>query len=95
MQSQQIQSLWKGKIQRANYPPPLQQPPMILPNINRLVGGHKPESPSIHDQLNASYARYSAAYWAGVAVRARMRKEAHAAAAAATAAAATAATRDY
>ena len=75
-----MQSLWKSKIQRANYPPPLQQPPMILPNINRIVGGHKPESPSIHDQLNASYARYSAAYWASVAARAQARKDAAAAA---------------
>jgi len=74
-QAQQSQQPWKGKIQRANYPPPIRKPPMILPNVNRIVGGHKPESPSIHDQLNASYARYSAAYWKGVAARARARKE--------------------
>lgn len=75
----QVQQLWKGKIQRANYPPPLQQPPMILPNVNRIVGGHTPDFPSIHDQMNASYARYSAAYWAGVHARAQARKDAAAA----------------
>jgi len=65
--------LWRSTIDRANYPPPLNQPPMVLPKINTIVGGHIEEFPSIHDQLIASYAKYSANYW--LSLRSRQKLE--------------------
>ena len=53
--------LWKGSIQLANYPPPVQKPDMILPKINTLLGGTYPED--VWEQATQNYARYSRAYW--------------------------------
>lgn len=62
--------LWKGQIQLANYPPPVWQPPMILPQVNSLTG--KPISTiDIHTEMNRSYATYSQKYWQGVEQRKR------------------------
>jgi hypothetical protein len=60
--------LWKGKIQRANYPKPARKPPMILPEINSLTG-HIINPPDIHGEMNAAYATYSQQYWLGVEKR--------------------------
>lgn len=71
--------LWKGQIQKANYPNPLtqtQKPPMILPEINSLTG--KVMNPyDIHRDMNISYAIYSQAYWAGVEERKRKYRQNH------------------
>lgn len=61
--------VWKSTIEQANYPTPTIKPPMILPKINPLVGGHKEEVPSIHEQMIANYQKYSTAYWQGVKER--------------------------
>ena len=64
--------LWKGKIQKANYPEatPKPKPPMDLPKINTIVGGtiKDPRKP-IWEGINDSYKSYSSDYWAGVRVR--------------------------
>jgi len=57
--------LWKGKIQRANYPKPIAKPPMILPEINSLTGKEM-NPPNIHKDMNKLYAQYSQEYWQGV-----------------------------
>ena len=53
--------LWKGKIQ---------QPPreFIVPKINTIVGGtiKDPTAPSIWEEMNESYRKYSNAYWTRV-----------------------------
>jgi len=61
--------LWRSKMELANHRPPLNQPPMILPKINNIVGGHMRIIPPIHEEMNAAYARYSAAYWANLRER--------------------------
>lgn len=63
--------LWKGKIQKANYPKPcLNKKPMILPEINSLTGKVM-NPPDIHTDMNAAYARYSQGYWLSVEERKR------------------------
>lgn len=57
--------LWKGKIQKANYPTPSRKAPMILPEINWLTG-HVMNPPNINREMNVAYARYSQEYWQGV-----------------------------
>jgi hypothetical protein len=67
--------LWKGKMQLANYPPPMLQPPMNLPQVNSLTG--KPIFIlDINTELNRSYATYSQKYWQGVEHRKRLYREA-------------------
>ena len=63
--------LWKGKIQKANYPEKNPKPPMDLPKINTIVGGtiKDPRAPPIWEGINDSYRSYSNDYWAGVKVR--------------------------
>jgi len=60
--------LWKGAIQRANYPRPIPKPDMILPQINALTGNVM-NPPDIHAEMNASYAVFSKRYWDGVKSR--------------------------
>jgi hypothetical protein len=65
--------LWKGTIQRANYPKPIMKPDMILPKINGLTGKVM-NQPNLHEMMNASYAVMSRAYWDRVKLNtARMR----------------------
>jgi hypothetical protein len=65
--------LWKGAIQRANYPKPVLKPNMILPEINALTGKVM-NPPNYHEMMNASYAVMSKAYWDRVKLNAaRMR----------------------
>ena len=47
----------------------IRKQPMVLPKINTLHGGHIEEKPSIHDQMNANYEKYSKTYWEGVKKR--------------------------
>lgn len=63
------ESLWRSAIQRANYPKPVRKPQMWLPPVNSLTG--KPVYCDLHKAMNESYAKYSEAYWAGVALRAK------------------------
>ena len=51
--------LWKGAIQRANYPKPVLKPNMILPEINTLTGRVMNQE-NIND---LSYAIISKNYW--------------------------------
>ena len=64
--------LWKGKIQRYNSKPPLNQLPMIVPKINPLTGNYRPPvRPSISEEIEYNYSLYSAKYWEGVKERQR------------------------
>jgi len=54
--------LWKGAIQRANYPKAVLKPNMILPEINTLTGKVM-NQPNYHEMMNASYAVLSKTYW--------------------------------
>jgi len=76
------ENLWQGAIQRAAYPKAVLKPQMHLPEINALTG--KPTRSNLHETINESYAKYSENYWAGVAFRNRLYREATAAAASAT-----------
>jgi len=72
--------LWSSTMERAQYPPPVAKPDMVLPEINTVVGGHIKRSQPSHDELAAGYARISAEYWYGVeqrkkAYRARVKSE--------------------
>ena len=70
--------LWSSAMERAGHfsaPPPVAKPDMILPEINTIVGGHIKRAQPIHDELSASYARMSAAYWRGVEQRKRVYRE--------------------
>lgn len=60
--------LWKGKIQKANYPKPIRKPSMILPEINWLTG-FPMNQPDHNKDMNAAYATYSRQYWLGVEER--------------------------
>jgi len=62
--------LWKGAIQKANYPKPITKPTMILPQINWLTGHPIPHNPSISQQMLINYESYSNTYWKGVRERA-------------------------
>lgn len=57
--------LWKGTIQKSNYPKSVVKPPMVLPEINSL-SGKEMNPPNIHAHMNRSYVQYSGAYWHGV-----------------------------
>ena len=62
--------LWKGEIQKANYPKPTVRPLMILPYTNWLTGSVvRPED--LGAKMNCSYAAYSENYWKGVSARVR------------------------
>ncbi len=76
------ENLWQGAIQRAGYPKAVLKPQMRLPEINPLTG--KPTRNNIHEAITESYAKYSENYWAGVAMRNRLYRDAAAAAAATT-----------
>lgn len=67
--------IWKSTIEKANYPQPVMKPPMVLPKINTIVGGHKEPVPSIHDQMNIDYQAYSTAYWQGVKMRQQLYRQ--------------------
>jgi hypothetical protein len=57
-----VHLLWKGTIQRANYPKPEMKPDMILPEINTLTGKVMNQE-NLHELMNASYAVMSKRYW--------------------------------
>jgi hypothetical protein len=61
--------LWKGCIQRANYPDPVRKPPMELDQVNSLTGHRTKEILNIYKKVNASYELYSRKYWEGVEKR--------------------------
>jgi hypothetical protein len=63
--------LWKGKIQKANYPKSIAKPRMILPEINWLTGKVM-NPPDIHEEINEAYRLYSQKYWLGVEERKRI-----------------------
>jgi hypothetical protein len=66
--------LWKGKIQKANYPKLCdknRKPPMILPEINSLTGKVM-NPPDLNSEMNKSYATYSQKYWLDVEERKRI-----------------------
>lgn len=62
-------SLWKGKTPKSDYSNTYYKELIILPIINPLTGYVKPQRPSIPEQLNHQYARYSTSYWEGVKIR--------------------------
>ena len=62
------QILWKGAIQRANYPKTTRKPPMNLPEINWLTG-YPMNQPNHSKEMNVAYAAYSRQYWLGVEER--------------------------
>lgn len=62
--------LWKGKLAE-NRAVPLQQPPMILPRINDLLGGHYKDN-NINKEISAKTAEESRRYWEGVEKRKRL-----------------------
>jgi hypothetical protein len=64
--------LWKGTIQRANYPV-LQQPPMDLPKFNTLTGKPHPSNDRIFDEICEKTTAMSREYWLGE----RLRREAY------------------
>jgi hypothetical protein len=53
--------LWKGKVEQ-----PIRE--FHLPKINTIVGGtiKDPSAPSIWEEINESYRKYSEAYWTRV-----------------------------
>jgi hypothetical protein len=65
--------LWKGKIQRARYPAPMQREPMDLPKYNTLTGTSHPENNTIHEKISKMSAMISRDYWFGE----RLRREAY------------------
>jgi len=55
--------LWKGTIQRSNYPIPIRKPNMILPKINTLIGGTY-DNEDIWENITKGYdVVYSKPYW--------------------------------
>ena len=65
--------LWKGKIQRAKYPAPVQRELMDLPKYNSLTGTPHPENDRFHDEISKKSAAMSRQYWFGE----RLRREAY------------------
>ena len=59
--------LWRGKLTPG--PKPVQRPPMILPEINHIIGGTKAPSVPIWDEIRRSYEIQSAEYWFGAKKR--------------------------
>lgn len=70
--------LWKGKIQRANYPNPTPKPPMDLPRINTVTGKPYPTKNSLHDEQCLSAYAISQNYWAGERQRRQAYREKYA-----------------
>ena len=68
--------LWKGTIQRANYPT-IQQPPMVLPKINSLTGIPYPTKDTIHDEICRKTHEMSSQYWEGEKKRRQAYREKH------------------
>jgi len=54
--------LWKGAIQRSNYPIPIRKPKMILPKINTIIGGTYDDE-DIWEDITKRYDIYSKKYW--------------------------------
>ena len=67
--------LWKGKIQRANYPSPTQKPPMDLPRINTVTGKPYPTKNTLHDEQCLSAYVISQNYWASERLRRKAYRE--------------------
>jgi hypothetical protein len=61
--------LWKGAIQSANWPAPVQREPMDLPKINRLTGKPHPTNDMIFDEICEKTAAMSSQYWFGERLR--------------------------
>ena len=61
--------LWKGAIQRANWPAPVQQPPMNLPKINSLTGKPYATNNRVFDEICEKTAAISRQYWFGERAR--------------------------
>ena len=61
-------SLWRGKLSAG--PKPVQKPPMVLPEINHIVGGTRVPGIPVWDEITHAYEVQSAMYWAGVKKRA-------------------------
>ena len=66
--------LWKGAIQRANYPKSVAKPDMILPKICSLTG-REINPPDLHSEMNRAYAQYSYQYWLGVELRKQLYRD--------------------
>jgi len=62
--------LWRGRIQRSEWPVPGQKPPMTLPRIRTTLGGCSPPTEPIWDEITRSYANQSKKYWEGAKKRA-------------------------
>jgi hypothetical protein len=60
--------LWKGKIQRANYPR-VEQPQMNLPKFNTLTGRSEHLNREVFEEVCSKSAQISRDYWAGERVR--------------------------
>ena len=67
--------LWKGKLQRAQYPPAPQKARMILPKYNTLTGKPYPTKYSLHDEQCLSAYEISKNYWAGERKRRQVYRE--------------------
>jgi hypothetical protein len=62
-------ALWKGRIQRANYPP-LGQPKVLdLPKFNTLTGRSEHLNRAVFEEVCVKSAQISRDYWAGERVR--------------------------
>jgi hypothetical protein len=60
--------LWRGKLSGGQKP--VQRPPMVLPQINHIIGGTRAPGVPIWDEITRAYAVQSAEYWYGVKKRA-------------------------
>jgi hypothetical protein len=61
-------SLWRGKLSAG--PKPVLRPPMVLPEINHIIGGTRAPGVPIWDEITQAYEAQSALYWYGVKKRA-------------------------
>ena len=66
-------ALWRGKIQKANYPKPTEREPMDLPKYNTLTGKSSPTNDRLHDEICQKTVAMSREYWFGE----RLRREAY------------------
>ena len=67
--------LWKGTLQRAEYPTPVRKSPMNLPKYNPLTGNPHPTNDRLHDEHCASAHKMSQEYWAAEKIRREMYRE--------------------
>ena len=67
--------LWKGTLQRANYPSPAMKPPMDIPGVNPLTGKPHPTNDALHDEQCLSAYVMSQNYWAGERERRKAYRE--------------------